>query len=133
MDSGCSQYNVRLNLFVDLDVVVGSDMFGDLIFFFFQAEDGIRDYKVTGAQTCALPISRDRAPLWTGRDRLAGPPARPPARRLRTRAGAGDAGHGRRAASRGPRTDLRDAGGVVMRSEERRVGEEGRSRGSPYH
>src|SRR5256885_6967720 len=30
-----------------------------LFFFFFQAEDGIRDYKVTGVQTCALPIS-----LW---------------------------------------------------------------------
>src|SRR6266446_6169602 len=28
-------------------------------FFFFQAEDGIRDYKVTGVQTCALPISRE--------------------------------------------------------------------------
>src|SRR6266850_3328538 len=27
------------------------------VFFFFQAEDGIRDYKVTGVQTCALPIS----------------------------------------------------------------------------
>ena len=27
-----------------------------LIFFFFQAEDGIRDYDVTGVQTCALPI-----------------------------------------------------------------------------
>src|SRR5256885_5762056 len=27
-------------------------------FFFFQAEDGIRDYKVTGVQTCALPIFR---------------------------------------------------------------------------
>src|SRR5256885_12400365 len=26
------------------------------MFFFFQAEDGIRDYKVTGVQTCALPI-----------------------------------------------------------------------------
>jgi len=25
-------------------------------YFFFQAEDGIRDYKVTGVQTCALPI-----------------------------------------------------------------------------
>src|SRR3989454_1843154 len=31
-----------------------------LFFFFFQAEDGIRDYKVTGVQTCALPISRQR-------------------------------------------------------------------------
>src|SRR3989454_4436288 len=29
-------------------------------FFFFQAEDGIRDYKVTGVQTCALPISDER-------------------------------------------------------------------------
>src|SRR5256885_8852586 len=29
------------------------------VFFFFQAEDGIRDYKVTGVQTCALPILGD--------------------------------------------------------------------------
>src|SRR6266511_5167422 len=28
-----------------------------LSFFFFQAEDGIRDFHVTGVQTCALPIS----------------------------------------------------------------------------
>src|SRR5207248_3647618 len=28
-----------------------------LFFFFFQAEDGIRDRTVTGVQTCALPIS----------------------------------------------------------------------------
>src|SRR2546430_5331999 len=28
-----------------------------LLFFFFQAEDGIRDLTVTGVQTCALPIS----------------------------------------------------------------------------
>src|SRR5256886_6481727 len=28
-----------------------------IIFFFFQAEDGIRDLTVTGVQTCALPIS----------------------------------------------------------------------------
>src|SRR5690606_39388872 len=27
-----------------------------LFFFFFQAEDGIRDFHVTGVQTCALPI-----------------------------------------------------------------------------
>src|SRR5256885_2439094 len=27
--------------------------------FFFQAEDGIRDYKVTGVQTCALPIFKE--------------------------------------------------------------------------
>src|SRR6266446_1762688 len=34
------------------------------LFFFFQAEDGIRDYKVTGVQTCALPIlPPDDAPV----------------------------------------------------------------------
>src|SRR5256885_16768652 len=31
----------------------------DRRYFFFQAEDGIRDYKVTGVQTCALPIAPD--------------------------------------------------------------------------
>ena len=31
--------------------------YGMLFFFFFQAEDGIRDHCVTGVQTCALPIS----------------------------------------------------------------------------
>src|SRR5256885_15987849 len=35
-----------------IDIVV----WGVSLFFFFQAEDGIRDYKVTGVQTCALPI-----------------------------------------------------------------------------
>src|SRR5262252_9906513 len=36
------------------------------VFFFFQAEDGIRDHCVTGVQTCALPISRleDRLPKF---------------------------------------------------------------------
>src|SRR5436309_13509462 len=29
-------------------------------FFFFQAEDGIRDFHVTGVQTCALPISNSQ-------------------------------------------------------------------------
>src|SRR2546430_14604562 len=29
----------------------------EYVFFFFQAEDGIRDLTVTGVQTCALPIS----------------------------------------------------------------------------
>src|SRR5215204_5526294 len=32
------------------------------VFFFFQAEDGIRDHCVTGVQTCALPISRPHSP-----------------------------------------------------------------------
>src|SRR5690348_17454619 len=31
-----------------------------LFFFFFQAEDGIRDGRVTGVQTCALPIYREQ-------------------------------------------------------------------------
>src|SRR6516162_11117252 len=40
-------------------------------FFFFHAEDGIRHYKVTGVQTCALPISgwvtvRCRGRSWAG-------------------------------------------------------------------
>src|SRR2546430_7321513 len=35
----------------------GRSMFLVCIFFFFQAEDGIRDLTVTGVQTCALPIS----------------------------------------------------------------------------
>src|SRR2546427_3328828 len=34
-------------------------------FFFFQAEDGIRDLTVTGVQTCALPISGRPAPCRT--------------------------------------------------------------------
>src|SRR2546425_7466252 len=38
-------------------------------FFFFQAEDGIRDKLVTGVQTCALPISRfaqeTRYSIWS--------------------------------------------------------------------
>src|SRR5687767_15181963 len=33
-------------------------------FFFFQAEDGIRDKLVTGVQTCALPISRVARSAW---------------------------------------------------------------------
>src|SRR2546426_12549184 len=36
------------------------------MFFFFQAEDGIRDYKVTGVQTCALPIGRVFAAAGAG-------------------------------------------------------------------
>src|SRR5256885_8788657 len=34
----------------------GREMLWCVTIFFFQAEDGIRDYKVTGVQTCALPI-----------------------------------------------------------------------------
>src|SRR5260370_22443733 len=40
---------------------IASDMIP--VFFFFQAEDGIRDSSVTGVQTCALPISEEPEPL----------------------------------------------------------------------
>src|SRR5499433_1028442 len=36
------------------------------LFFFFQAEDGIRDWSVTGVQTCALPISVGSATVAHG-------------------------------------------------------------------
>ena len=39
-----------------------------VLFFFFQAEDGIRDYDVTGVQTCALPICEAVEILFTGFD-----------------------------------------------------------------
>src|SRR5256885_16922147 len=48
--------------------------------FFFQAEDGIRDYKVTGVQTCALPIFQRVAHVvlfGEARGRHAGPCGRP--------------------------------------------------------
>src|SRR3989440_6253751 len=38
------------------------------VFFFFQAEDGIRDLIVTGVQTCALPISSRRRHTRSDRD-----------------------------------------------------------------
>src|SRR5690606_24903021 len=46
-----------------------------LTVFFFQAEDGIRDFHVTGVQTCALPISvaGDQAARLEGVDEAAGP------------------------------------------------------------
>src|SRR5438876_6492338 len=37
-----------------------------VVFFFFQAEDGIRDGRVTGVQTCALPISRQQITMING-------------------------------------------------------------------
>src|SRR5207249_7349279 len=56
-------------------------------FFFFQAEDGIRDRNVTGVQTCALPISPARsgpaAPRCTSAGGRESPP-RPACRRARS-------------------------------------------------
>src|SRR5690554_6963416 len=45
-------------------MVVFSNAYSYIFFFFFQAEDGIRDADVTGVQTCALPILK----LATGFD-----------------------------------------------------------------
>src|SRR2546427_3052634 len=53
----------------------GSSTMMDTVFFFFQAEDGIRDLTVTGVQTCALPISGGRQ--RQGQVRCARRPRRP--------------------------------------------------------
>src|SRR2546426_11748013 len=98
------------------------------MFFFFQAEDGIRDYKVTGVQTCALPIFFHRilggleAGLQTAKDAMEDTQVRAPITGsileldavLRTVISSPTLGGG-------------------TRSEERRGGKEGRSRWSPYH
>src|SRR5205809_7230465 len=81
----------------------------DLIFFFFQAEDGIRDVAVTGVQTCALPISGPRCHDSPRAD--------------------GKLNHDHRGP--GPRPALGHTPGEQReRSEERRVGKECRSRRS---
>src|SRR5207302_6924619 len=73
-------------------------------FFFFQAEDGIRDFHVTGVQTCALPIWKETA-LVSFQN-----------------------GHAESAQVNGM-PEL----AALARSEERRVGKECRSRWAPYH
>src|SRR2546430_7916495 len=93
-------------------------------FFFFQAEDGIRDLTVTGVQTCALPIYTGDALTDQHLNRLChGPGAqddgRPPVRQAADRICA-------------PGLNLDDRV-HHHRSEERRVGKECRSRWSPYH
>src|SRR5256885_5553831 len=54
----------------------------DVCIFFFQAEDGIRDYKVTGVQTCALPISKYTSTGAGGKQEVYFVSADMPARRL---------------------------------------------------
>src|SRR5256885_8534093 len=100
---------------------------GSYVLFFFQAEDGIRDYKVTGVQTCALPIlplssgngnQRDVGIAKVGAGRIDGHDLL----HLFARALGRDDFYRRIAVL----PDFR-------RSEERRVGKECRSRWSPYH
>src|SRR5207302_7239023 len=50
LEVGASESRVKQNLVADTQAPIGC-------FFFFQAEDGIRVFHVTGVQTCALPIS----------------------------------------------------------------------------
>src|SRR2546426_10492694 len=57
--------------------------------FFFQAEDGIRDYKVTGVQTCALPILRVGRPAPRPPLPLAGRVARRSGAKRREASGGG--------------------------------------------
>src|SRR2546427_3392451 len=72
----------------------------DFCFFFFQAEDGIRDLTVTGVQTCALPISLLRGSRRLPSDRAQGPTRRR-ARALRAaRVGRGGVRGARRSAGR---------------------------------
>src|SRR2546430_6447990 len=100
---------------------------GGMCFFFFQAEDGIRDLTVTGVQTCALPISAIP-------ENFAAHGTDPLRRSIQQIIKDGDVM--RRevpecidVAADG--TKIGPAG--VQRSEERRVGKECRSRWSPYH
>src|SRR5256885_9943337 len=53
---------ITICLIIDRSHGSVANYFQVYVFFFFQAEEGIRDYKVTGVQTCALPISAELPP-----------------------------------------------------------------------
>src|SRR5256886_12171991 len=103
--------------------------FSQLIFFF-QAEDGIRYLTVTGVQTCALPISRSH-PRRGERRAVPRLERAHRARMLRARGSVARLDELRLR----PHTARLDgaARSRDIRSEERRVGKECRSRWSPYH
>src|SRR5690606_40592671 len=88
-------------------------------FFFFQAEDGIRDFHVTGVQTCALPIS-------AGARRLSAAHRAAPAQKPQANFGPKPrwSPAAEPAAPRAP-----EPGASPARSGERRVGQGGRGRG----
>src|SRR5256886_4482308 len=118
-----------MGLCIYIALMLGSGDFdlSNVWFFFFQAEDGIRDLTVTGVQTCALPISTQLTVAAAYEAVLFGP---------QTNSSSLDARNGAvycDSASGSPIGDD-DAGFVASnRSEERRVGKECRSRWSPYH
>src|SRR5437016_13919142 len=89
--------------------------------FFFQAEDGIRDWSVTGVQTCALPIYAHGQGAHPAIDEPGGERIDRLSPYLHQAANFFDHVIGPR---HGPGDD-------VGRSEERRVGKEGRSRWAP--
>src|SRR2546430_11531384 len=95
-------------------------------FFFFQAEDGIRDLTVTGVQTCALPIFATFIIFNTFSIVVA--------QRLREMALLRALGASGRQVMGSVLTEAVLVGLFAsVRSEERRVGKECRSRWSPYH
>src|SRR2546430_7610297 len=97
--------------------------------FFFQAEDGIRDLTVTGVQTCALPIfdiANQGRPVI-----VSFPPDRYAGGHLVVITGGNSSIVKLADSSLWNRQSLSRA--QFLRSEERRVGKECRSRWSPYH
>src|SRR2546430_11968455 len=97
-----------------------------VVFFFFQAEDGIRDLTVTGVQTCALPILGSQTIGATGSVTFNGLAT---GSHTVTLSGAPSTC----SVSGGTSQTVNVAAGQTARSEERRVGKECRSRWSPYH
>src|SRR5205809_4856182 len=96
-------------------------------FFFFQAEDGIRDVAVTGVQTCALPISYSSTPSEYTSERVS-------MSRLFRLACSGDMYSGVPTMAPIPVISVLSVNVCpAARSEERRVGKECRARWSRSH
>src|SRR5256885_10883569 len=100
-----------------------------------QADGGIRGYKVTGVQTCALPISEHGEVLPGGGAPLVAARAAEVGGGVAGVPGGSTAGTAAHASLRVRGEPLLRVEALVVggRSEERRVGKEGRSRWSPYH
>src|SRR5256886_4344411 len=97
-----------------------------VFFFFFQAEDGIRDLTVTGVQTCALPISMPLANVRSNKEVIRA------SRVVRKRHGV-SSDYLKTTQTLTPAASASGSRSQPYRSEERRVGKECRSRWSPYH